>query len=302
MMERKRLFRKSYKHTHLVRFLCALYFISGCAAMSGSLEPVHFNDPYEHLEIKATRPLSHEAAGITLRFKRPADGERFYKEDTVLYTQIEAGEGNRVELNDVRRDSYSQGTTEEALRIHTEMNFVEGKEKITSTLEISERGEILRFIEGSHDSKLGSFVIRDWSRSALFPEEPVRVGQSWNYYETIDVSLSSWLVKERQNKPYEIKALSTLDSFAYCRGVRCAVIKTVVVKEQSYHFRVFFKKIDLKMRTRMDEITYFDYAKGVIVAQIIKTLSQTTSIDPPLVDTSEAQSIIYFTKEAHYEE
>lgn len=301
MLKRQALGDKNMWCSPIAVFFVALCVLNGCAGLQGALGPVSFKDPYAHLAITETAPLAHEEAGVILRFQMPDTGELIYDEDTLMYAQIKAGEGKRVEVRDVRRDSYSRGITEDSIRIESEMTFSQGKEKVTSALEISGRGEILRFISGSHRSRFGSVVIRDWSRSALFPEGPVSIGQSWQYAESIDVQISSWLVKDRGNAPYEVKALSTLDSFAYCMGVRCAVIKTVVVKEQEYHLRIFFKELDLKMRSRIDEITYFDYEKGVIVAQVIKTLSQTTSVDPPLVDNSEGQSIISLRERGGYE-
>jgi len=271
--------------------------ICSCAGLSLTQETVVFDDPYALLDIKTVEPTIAEEAGIVLRLRAPEAGSLAYTEDTVMFAQIKAGEGKCFRIDSSRQDSYSAGTTDASYIIRSETRLTGSNKKIVSSLEFSEQGAILQFIEGNHETKLGKFMIKDWKRSPIFPVGAVRIGDTWTYDEMIDMEIDSWLIKNREQKPFTIKARSTLESFALCQGVRCAVIKTVIVKEEEHHLKVLFKSLDFKTRTRTDETTYYDYANGRIIAQIIETLGQTTSYNPPLTDTSQGQSIIYLQQD-----
>jgi len=277
----------------MIGIIAGVLLMSGCAGLSLSQELVAFDDPYAMLSIEEIAANSEETEGVLLRFRTPQSGSLLYKEDTIMFAQIKDGEGKCLRLDSARRDTYFPGVTESSFVVESETTLTGENKKITSRMELSEHGEIVRFIEGSHKTKIGKFIIEEWTRTALFPEEPVKIGDTWTYNEAIDMKIESWLIKNRAQEPYAIRARSTLDGFALCQGVRCAVIKTVIVKKQDHHLRILFKNIDFTVRTRVDETTYYDYAGGCIIAQIIKNLGQTTGHNPPLTDTSEGQSIIF---------
>jgi hypothetical protein len=258
---------------------------------------VAFNDPYAMLDIKTVEPKKTETDGVVLRLYTPQDGSLVYKEETVMFSQISDGEGKCLRIDSTRRDIYRPGAQESSYIVTSETILNGQTKKIVSTLELSQQGEIVRFIDGAHNTKVGKFIIKQWTRSPLFPAEPVRIDDTWTYDEMVDMRIESWLIKNREQKPYTIKARSTLDSFVLCRNIRCAVIKTVIVKEEEHHVRVLFKNLDFVVRTRVDETTYFDYRTGRIVAQVVETVGQTTSYDPPLTDTSQGQSIIFLQQD-----
>ncbi len=173
------------------------------------------------------------------------------------------------------------------------VQHIEGEaNEISTHMEISAQGDLTRFVEGEYASSVGKMTLRDWQRTALFPEDSVVIGDTWFYSESVAVDFDSWFIKEIDPSPYTVKARSELEGFSECLGRRCAVINTTTVKKESHHFKVFFVDIAFDTKTAIEEKMFFDYQAGTLVAQIVAIDARTTSDNPKLFNLSKGQTIV----------
>ncbi|MDD5217807.1 MAG: hypothetical protein PHS88_06860, partial [Candidatus Omnitrophica bacterium] len=166
-------------------------FASGCAGLSMSVRDVVFEDPIKKLGIVDVEPNLQEKLGIALRLTPPAEGRSQASEETRIYARIQNGRGIEMDLKRTIQDTYRSCADPyscgESFRLLSESTFSCGSGKIIEENEITTRGEIVRFLRGTHESKIGQFRILDWKRTPLFPETPVKLGDEWSYEETMNV-------------------------------------------------------------------------------------------------------------------
>ncbi|MBU1862734.1 MAG: hypothetical protein KKH94_03595 [Candidatus Omnitrophica bacterium] len=275
-------------------FTCSLFLLPGCAGLSFKRVSVDFENPYARLEIVQAEPTKEEIAGVVLRIFAPHQGHHTYGEEMIMFAQIAGDEGIRLHVKKHRKDTYHT-VRKNAFIVQSETKFEHSTEKLVSELELNSRGGIVRFINGSHHSKMVRLTIKNWKRTPMFPEGQVKIGDCWNWEEVMDVRLKLFLIKEKKPTPYIIRAKSTLAGFAWVGGIRCAVIKTIAVEQKRQHLKFLFKNIDLNINTQIEEQTYLDYATGTVVVQIVTTLNRTESSDALLSDISRSQSIVYLS-------
>ena len=58
-----------------------------------------------------------------------------------------------------------------------------------------------------------------------------------------------------------------------------------------------FKDIKIDVGTKIEEIMYFDYARGVVVRQLTNTLTSSTVLDLGMSDVGKSQSYFYLDEE-----
>ncbi|MFC1809839.1 hypothetical protein ACFL3D_07015 [Candidatus Omnitrophota bacterium] len=266
-------------------------FISGCASLTSQTAPVAFEDPHVHLGIQEVEPTAQEDAGIVLRYQYPEKGVRTYEEEMVLFNGISGDTGKKTTLTKTHTDIYLPGTQKDTSLITSETVFLGEKEKIYTTTEVDNRGAILSLHEGRHKTPVGLFTVTEWKRSSVFPQEAVRIGDTWTYEETMALAIKSWFVKDLDNTPLTVRARNTLKGFALLKGRRCAVIETVALENRPYRFKILFLTIAITMATRIDDTLYFDYATGEEIARITKAHSQTMHEDGRMLDELRMQGV-----------
>jgi hypothetical protein len=268
-----------------------IFFFTGCSTLGSKMAQVAFDDPYARLALQDSEPTVEEAAGIVLRFAYPQGSTSSYKEEIVIFNAIEGETGKKTVLTQQRNDLFEQGSSTDTALVTSESTITGEKERIRTKAELDTRGAVTALMEGTHATKLGRFTITDWQRSPLFPEGPVKIGDSWSYEETMTLEIKSWLIKDRDPKPTRIKARSTLKGFALVRGKRCAVISTIVYQEQEYSFKVLFTPLVFTTCTAIEDTLYFDCVRGEERGGITSATARTTRPDGQLLDIMKMQSV-----------
>lgn len=277
----------------LLLIFFVLVLIQGCAGLHLTLAPVEFENPFLRLGVKDVAPADAEKSGVLLRLLPPSNGILKSHEEITMFVKIQQGQGARTKFAMNHTDTYQPTPQKDVMKVHSEISFEGEGGHITQELESDTRGRIVRFIRGSHQSKVGKFEIKSWTRTSVFPEQPVKIGDSWNYEESMEVRLSSKWVKEKNPMPNTIKAKSTLKGFAEVKGKRTAVIQTQSQETKHEILKVLFRTIAFTIHTVIQETSYLDYQNGIVAARITTTQSETTSSLPGLEDFGQSQSIEY---------
>lgn len=268
----------------------------GCAGFTSRIAPVNFEDPSIRLGITPLQPNAEEQAGLTLGLMPSAGNRRSSTEETALYTGVQNGKGSLIKIIQNNTETYRPGSRPDTYRVQTEAAFQGFSGAMLEEVEMSRRGEIVKFIQGKHNSKNGKFTITKWARTPMFPEHAVKIGDSWSYQETMSLALDSFWVKQTDPSPFEMKATSSLTGFAEVRGRRCAVIETTADQIQTERLKVLFKNITLYVRAKVRETAYLDYQTGEVAARIARVQTYTNSADAKVDDSSLSQTISYQNK------
>lgn len=271
-------------------FLAAVIFC-GCAALDIKNQEVAFESPETVLNLRPLQPNARELQGITLRLLPPQSGEIHAEERLKLYSQLRGNQGMALDLSQQIKITTQPAAGKDAYVQRTVTTFNKGAGEITDAVEVSPRGEVLRFIEGRHESQAGKFEVLNMTRTPLYPEVPVKIGDKWNYSETMNVRLESFWVKEKNPEPYIMKAESTLTGFAEALGRRCAVIKTVSTQTKKMSLKVLFKAIDADITTNLEETDYLDYQRGLLIAKVTQTRSRSVFQQAKMEDQGISQAI-----------
>jgi hypothetical protein len=275
--------------------LCSFVLSAGCASLNFKWEPVAFDSPEAVLDIKPLEPNTAEKDGVLLRLL-PQAREIQAQDHLKVYSRLKEENGLRLDLRQSIRITHQPVAGKDSFRQRTETVFDGEAGRITEELEISTRGEILRFVEGFHESKVGKFKVVNASRTPMFPEEKVKMGDKWRYQEKMDARLESFLIKEKDPTPYDRQAESELTGFASVDGRRCAVIKTVSTQQKTTTVKVLFKTITAEIKASIEETTYLDYAQGVVAAKVTRTRSHSVFPGTDLEDRGLSQSIYQITE------
>lgn len=275
--------------------LAGLLFWSGCAGLSMRTTAIDFEDPFARLGIVNVQPNAEEAAGIELKFLPPAENVRNSTEEMKIYTRVQDHKGTLMKLVQTSKETYLPGSRPDSSVIRSESKFQGQSGSVLEELEVTRRGEIIKLIQGKHDSRNGKFIITSWTRTPVLPDGPVRLGNAWNYEESMEIQLDSLLLKQKGGSPYKIFASSKLAGFSEVRGHRCAVIETEADQIETQRFTMLGKEVTLYIRAKIRENLYLDYKAGMVMAKIAKAQTFTNSSDSKINDESLSQSVSYTT-------
>lgn len=275
-------------------FTCLLVF--GCAGLPFQRATVFFEDPIGRLGIEEIEPDGWELGGVDLHLGIPDGGVEKSEEKNIVFTQIEKGEGLKTEFTRYRTDSYRKGFQEGSFILRSLSRFEGLKGEVTEEVEMTARGEIVRLIEGYHDSKMGKFRITDWKRTPVFPEGRAKMGDEWTYQEEMQIEFESGWVKRQTREPYVIRAKSKLTGFALVSGRRCAVIETEAFQTQLEKIKVLWKELNLEIYSDIREWMYLDYRTGTVIARIVRSENRTTSPDASIMDFGQSLSVYSLTE------
>ncbi len=273
-------------------FILIPLFLSGCAGLDYRIAHVAFEDPSARLRVVAVEPNAEEQAGVLLRSLAPSGNILKTREDVTTYARIQEQRGMEIRFIQFRTDVYHPGDRADTFLLESNTSFQGQKGSLQEEIEVSRRGEIIRLIRGFHESKAGKFRITSWTRTPVFPESRVKIGDSWSYEETMTMEIDSFWVKQKDPTPYKIEAVSQLTGFAEVNGRRCAIVETEAQQIRTERFKVLFKDITLYTQTTIRETTYLDYQAGLVVGRIVKMQSFTNSPDADLNDQSLSQSVL----------
>lgn len=272
-------------------WVLAAFLFAGCAGLLFQKGTVRFQDPYAKLGIVPAEPTPQEKAGVLLRLNPDFSHPVRSVEEMTVFASIKEGKGLHFDLLLRRTDRFEPGRRKNSYALRSDTAFEGDGGRLIEEVELTDRGEMTGFIRGSHDSKIGKFEITDWKRTPLFPEGPVKVGETWDYEEVMSVRIRSRWIREMNPQPYRIHAVSRLAGFALMRDVRCAVIETRATQTKREHFKVFFKEMIFDMFTEITENSYLDYARGLVLARITRHQSYTRGINVPLAEEGRSQSV-----------
>lgn len=259
--------------------------------MDFKFESVSFVSPAEVLNIKEVEPNAQELQGIVLRLQPPPEGQLKAEENLKIYSRLKDGQGMSLDLHQQITMNFVPVPGKNSFIQRTSSLFDKGAGQITEEAEISPRGEIIQFIAGRHESQAGKFQVESQSRTPVYPQEAVKVGDEWAYDEYLKVKLDSFWVKEKDPTPYELKAKSKLTGFAEVAGRRCAVIQITSNQFKKMTLKVLFKTITAEIRTTLQVTEYFDYARGLVAAKVTQTTSDSSFPGTSIQDHGQSQSL-----------
>jgi hypothetical protein len=267
--------------------------LTGCAGLMLHERDVIFENQYQILGIQEFQPNQTEQAGIILRLNPAPAGLRKAREEDLIYVGIQDKRGKELKLIENQTETFKPGSRTDSYIDSTQTTFEGQSGRLNDELEVTTRGEIVRFIRGDHKSKLGNFRIVAWKRTPALPEGPVKIGDTWSYEETMDVRLDSWLAKEKDPQPYKIKATCALTGFALVKGKRAAVLKIHATQKKHEILKILFKELAMDVNMDIDETDYLDYASGATLAKIARTRSVSSAPDYGYQDEEQGQSVFY---------
>jgi hypothetical protein len=272
--------------------------LTGCASLHFETLQVGFEDPVAKLHISPVEPNEEEQAGILLRFKPATGREYHFKEETTMFAQIQNGVGKQAKLTQDRTEQYTATSVPDTFKLDSKTTVQPDGGHIEEHLEVTNRGEITKLISVKNKTSLGEIRISKWTRSPIFPENKSKMGEAWNYEESMRLELKSTFIQHEKPSDLVIHAQNTLDGFAVVSGKRCAIIKTEVTQDKEEHLKVFwFQKMAIKIATKLTMTTYFDYEAGEMIARITVSDSKTELMGMSHTDTSKSQSIFYATRQ-----
>ena len=276
-------------------FIQALVLLCGCAGLGLHIADVAFENPLQRLGVINVEPNSEEQGGILLRLKPPQTYIVKSREETTMYALMpqKENQGIQVKLTELQTSFYAPGSQPNSYRVRSE-SFIKKEsgavlDKLMDELEVTDRDEILKLIQSLHDTKSGKFKVTSWTRTPVLPEKPVKIGDAWNYEE----SMALMLDPKTAPSQHRFEAKSKLVGFAEVKGHRCAVIETEAKQIETERSKVFFKNRILYNRTKVQETAYLDYRNNVRVAAITKIQTDTNSVDGKIDLHSIAQSVYY---------
>ncbi len=270
--------------------ICLAVFFSACAGIKTERREVFFADPGTALAYKALDPDELESEGIKLRVYQQ-DKLLDFDDTLTVFTRVQDGKGDAVELNKKRTVIYSPGRSIDDFLVTTETTCGQLSEKSAEQVIMSNRGELLEFIRGEYKSRKGGIKILSWEREPVFPEEPVKVGDEWSYNEKIQLELKSFWITRNVEGPESIKVNCKLAGFVEYNGRRCALIITRAVDNRDESYTAMFKTMKLNIRSIVSQALLLDYKRGIFPASITDTKSFSSSDDQTFFDESASRAV-----------
>jgi hypothetical protein len=281
------------KKTIRILILFLLVIVVGCAGFPLKTTDVIFEDPYAKLLIHKVEPNLEEKLGVELKIVPPPTGVEKSREENTIYALIKNGKGLQLKFTLNHLDRYTDGSRPDSFILLSETTLEGEKGSLLEEKEISQQGEILKFIRGFHHSQIGKFKITKWTRTPVFPKGKIKIGDKWSYEESMEVEIDSKWIKEIDPTPYLMKAESILEGFAMVRDKRCAVIHTKTEQRKHEHFKILFKTFKFDIEAKIEERMYLDYQTGTLRAKITQTSSRTSGEKMPMTDAGQSQSLFY---------
>lgn len=273
-----------------LNWIILLLIVGGCASINNERKPVTFSDSNAFFRYKKIKPDDFENDGLKLRLYQQ-NRVLHYIDQLDIFTQIVGKEGIPIKVKKKRKIIFAPGTSLDNFYITTETISEDLSIKSNDKLLMSNRGEILKFVTGEYISDKGKIEIIVWSRTPIFPEQKVNVGDKWSYVEEVKAKLNSFWISRDIEGPEKIIINCKLTGFAEVKGRRCAIIETYALNTKSESYTAMFKTMKLKIKTHLKEKIFFDYKRGLEMARIIKTNSFTTSEDNNFSDISQSQTV-----------
>ena len=270
-----------------------MLLFSGCASMSRKRVPVKFSDPADIVVYKTLPPDANEKKGVLLRLK-PQVVTVKYHDDIQIFTQIKDNTAVSINIPKTRIITYDKGEKPGTFYINTvTITEKDGMKRGDERILVDSRGKILKFVKGDFITERGTLKFLSRTRTSIFPEKPVVVGDSWKYEESLMDVYDSWMISKKSDKPQKINITCTLKGFADFKGRRCAVISTRTVTSREEVYSTLLKDIKIRINIYMQETDLFDYRTGIYVANVTKTNSFSTSTgeDKGFSDESKTQTV-----------
>jgi len=283
--------KNKLKLLQLSSVLIFLFLLSACAGFKMNLKPVSFTPFSKIIKFKKIKTENIVKEPILLRLYQQ-NKVLEYSDFLELYTHINE-EDNGLYFSEWknRKMIFYPGISIDDFEIKTETRSSQLKEVSENRLLMSNRGEILKFIKGGYHNSKGNLTITNWERSPIFPEKPVEIGDSWKYSEKMRIKLKSYWITRNVTGPDEIEVVARLTGFAELNGHQCAVIETMAFSNKNESYTALFKTMNLSMRTHITEKIFFDYKRGMEIARITKTVTNSFTEDMSYTDMSKTQMI-----------
>ncbi len=278
-------------YPHICLAILISFLVTGCAGMELVKKEVEFKDHRQVLNLKDAEALPSEKEGILLRFNIPDSGKSSYTRTGTVFFQVEGGEGMSFRYEENGKIFYRPGKEKDSILVSARGSIESDGGTIAREYEMGKRGNIIRLVSGRHNTSKAKFEVTEWNRTHIFPEVPVTPGDSWTYWEKMEIDVESSLFSRRNTVPERLNAKSTLAGFAVLGGKRCAVIETSVFQKSTESVATLFCSKNFSMSTNLRDITYFDYKDGRIIGQVTWTSTTTMDENNSIVDFSQSQSI-----------
>ncbi|MBN1863921.1 MAG: hypothetical protein JW808_03375 [Victivallales bacterium] len=270
--------------------ICLAFFFSACAGIKTERREVFFAEPKTVLGYKTVEPDKLESEGLRLRVYRQ-DKLLEFNDTLTVFTRVEDGKGDAVEFNKHRKVLHSPGRSIDDFLVTTETTCDQLSEKSTEQIFMSNRGELLEFIEGEYKSRKGNIRILSWERDPVFPEEPVKVGDEWAYNEKMQIELQSFWITRNVEGPESIKVNCRLAGFVDYQGRRCALIQTKTLDNRDENYTAMFKTMKLNIRSVVSQTLLLDYKRGIFPASITDTKSFSSCGEHQFFDSSTSRTL-----------
>jgi len=253
-------------------------FFSACATTSLKRTQIKLMDVSEKLSVKSAKPNSDEAKGVLLRLKAPAKPLR-YRDTLQMFAQIQDDTAIPLNVDKTRTVAFKNVRVDKkrALQVTVLTKAKDGTDVGKEIFTESDRGEILSFHSGVFTRDAGTLKVLSHTRTAVFPEGKVKIGDKWSYDETMENELAGSWMSQRSESPTKIKVVCELTGFADVLGHRCAVITSKTVSHGKGIYNVFWKDTKVKIDAYATETAYFDYKQGVEVATVTRCDSSMSS-------------------------
>ena len=239
-------------------------FTCGCATTSSfqpvtKMSPVVFPFPFGELPYPLDVPNDMENNGVLLRYK-PTEGDLRYRDLHISYMNIVGDLGQRY------TNRYDSIVSVRALDTHTLQTKKNGYLNQVTQTKMTSRGAV-EYEEGpSLHAKLSGYGCE-----AVFPQEAIKVGDEWSYQSKTRSVINNMVtsfktIDDTTVRTHYVRAIG----FATVGKARCVVLESTFTLEPD-------PGIGHGTHTIMPRIEYFDYARGIMVAETMHIFSQTSS-------------------------
>ncbi len=282
---------------HRLPLLILPALLSSCATLNFSREKIAFEETALP-GLSAITQVELERNGLSadkpllLRFSKPEGGKIGYRENSVIYAQIDGDSGLRADFARIISQNFKDAAEGGWMVENVSHNMETPSESLALKFHMTTRGEITRIISGKGTGADGKLEVLEWTRTPIFPADPVRPGDKWPYNEKMKVKITSFLLDKNSGNPEDLDAVSTFQGYAQLRGSACAVITTRAMQSKKETFSTLLKNLSLGITCHVKETMYFDIMRGAILAKIADVHMFTVSDDGSFADESISRTIM----------
>lgn len=272
---------------------CLVVFLSGCPGVWSNTglpilnrEKIEFPVPVGGLKYSLDTSTSEEEKGILLRYK-PQTKKLKYDSQFVMFTDVVGDEGYKQtqKSSEVVRFLPAPDGTNLIRDGETKFGMAGG---VRIRLLVSPRGGCLKSLEMKPTGLSGvttgllagdQFSSFENNASDGFPEEKVRIGQTWTQVT----------MQQGKQSIQTSGILWRLVGFTNVRGRRCAVIKGADIVDSVADAELNFIS---KIKSVHVMVLYFDYERGIAVESytwgpMVKTLETPGQVESNLEPTTD---------------